>query len=127
GRVYGEAVEILLCPGAGRHRLELGKGAVQIVSHRTIDLGDFHVLVVEGVHQVGGEIIAMAALAAFEDHGARSSASKSATRISAMSRQAASRSCRQRAEGPPSAAFMSADFSRPILPIRRAISSRSIT
>src|SRR5262249_50305648 len=78
-----EAVEVIAAAGHGMGAdLPLGEGAVEIARDRAAHLGDFDILVVVGVLQMGGEVLPQSALAGFRNHGFRPSALKQRLRIS---------------------------------------------
>jgi hypothetical protein len=99
-----EAVEIIAAAGHGMGaNLPLGKGAVEVMGDRAAHFGDFDVLVVVGVLQVGGEVLPQSALARFRDHGLRPSALKQTARISVSGRRASSINARSASRPRPDA------------------------
>ncbi len=69
-----------------RLRLPLGERAVQVARDGAADLGDLDVLIVEGVRQMGREILPAGALAGERDYGFRPIRVRSAALISVSSR-----------------------------------------
>ena len=86
-----EAVEIIAAAG---HRMgadfPFSEGAVEIGGDGAAHFGDFDVLVVVGVLQMGGEVLPLSALAGLGDHGFLPSALKQRARISVSERTASS-------------------------------------
>ena len=86
-----EAVEVIAAAGHGvGAKFPLREGAMQVMRDRAADLGDLHILVVERVLQMGGEILSEPALAGLGDHGFCPKALKQAARISVKERTASS-------------------------------------
>ncbi|MDV6225632.1 hypothetical protein R2G56_04975 [Nitratireductor aquimarinus] len=77
-------------PGAGSISIELGKSAFNVLRHSACDLGELDLLIVCGVEKMRGKPACISCLKAGNNHGARPSASKHRSRISARSRTAAS-------------------------------------
>ncbi len=74
--VDGKAVEILLATGqVFRLHLPFLEGTVQVMSNRTTQMRHFRQLVVVSIQQVGGKILAAAALRSKRDHVSLPSAS----------------------------------------------------
>ena len=71
GRIEAGRKKRLLAFGAGRRRLDLTERACKIARHKPAQLVQFDMIVVAGVHQVGGKRLPSPALIALDNHGSR--------------------------------------------------------
>ncbi len=65
--IEGQAIEIFLAFGGARMRVPLTEGPRQVARDGAAHVGHFDALVVEGIEQVGGKLLAPASLVAFQD------------------------------------------------------------
>lgn len=96
GRIQAEREKILAAFRATTDGLRFLERAVQIVRGKTAQIMNEHMLVIIGAHQMGGEVLAAAALRGFQDHdspsGLKPRAVRSRRRSSRISASAARRS-----------------------------------
>ncbi|YBW38487.1 hypothetical protein ACMYR2_0991 [Nitrobacter sp. TKz-YC01] len=95
-RIQAKREQILAAFGATADGFRLLERAVQIVRGKAAQIVDEHMLVIVGAQQMGGEVLAAAALRGFQDHdrssGLNPRAVRSRRRKSRISASAARRS-----------------------------------